>query len=705
MNSENKTPNHLVGETSPYLKQHIYNPVDWYPWGKLAFDKAKSENKPIFLSIGYSTCHWCHVMAHESFEDEKIAQYLNEHFVSIKLDREERPDLDQIYQHVIQMMGRRGGWPLSIFMTPDKKPFFAGTYFPNIRKYGMDSFSEVLEKIVSLFEKRQHDVVHTGNQLIDALGKISTKSDPAGVDEITMDMLELAMVSLEPSFDSYNGGFGAAPKFPNFPTLLFIIREIAENSTLNPNKYTRVKKELEHTLDQMAAGGIYDHVGGGFARYSVDDQWMIPHFEKMLYDNALALQVYSEAYYLFQKPRYMDLVRETVDWVIREMYHEKTGFYSAVNADSEGEEGKFYVWTKSELEDIIPPEQRELFFKVYGVTKKGNFEHSTNHLHVVDKKLAEDHKIDFRNILDSLEVIRRKRIPPSLDNKILTSWSSLMIKGLYSAYRILHDSKIKEIAHTVIRSIHEQMFSPEEKILYRVLDANTMIPKIIGHLDDYAYLIQAIFEDFQYFPDPTTMPLIKELLDIAHGQFWDEDDNGFFYSSSLNLDTLIRLKTGSDMPLPNPNSVMAENLLQYHFYIADPDNPTYLERAEQTILPYIETAYSHPTGFGAALIAAQWFLYGSTDLVITDEKKTEEEIYATIHDFFIPRLHLWNKKEIPPELHSFSSKFDLNSKYSFFFCLNFNCLPPTSDWDDICETIERTSNQNFMSFLNFFIIF
>ncbi|TFG17882.1 MAG: thioredoxin domain-containing protein [Promethearchaeota archaeon] len=681
MNSKNAIPNHLVGETSPYLKQHMYNPVDWYPWGKLAFDKAKSENKPIFLSIGYSTCHWCHVMAHESFEDKKIAQYLNEHFVSIKLDREERPDLDQIYQHVIQMMGRRGGWPLSIFMTPDKKPFFAGTYFPNVRKYGMDSFSEVLEKIVSLFEKRRHDVVHTGNQIIDALGKISTKSDSTGVDEISMDMLELAMVSLEASFDSYNGGFGAAPKFPNFPILLFIIREIAENSTLNPNKYTRVKKELEYTLDQMAAGGIYDHLGGGFARYSVDDQWMIPHFEKMLYDNALALQVYSEAYYLYQKPRYRDLVRETVDWVIREMYHEKTGFYSAVNADSEGEEGKFYVWTKSELEDVIPPEKRDLFFKVYGVTEKGNFEHSTNHLHVVDKKLAEDHRIDFRNILDSLEVIRRKRIPPSLDNKILTAWSSLMIKGLYSAYRILHDSKIKEIAHTVIRSIHEHMFSPEEKNLYRVLDANTMIPKIIGHLDDYAYFIQALFEDFQYFPDPTTLTLIKELLDITYDQFWDGNENGFFYSSSLNLDTFIRLKTGSDMPLPNPNSVMAENLLQYHFYIADPDDPTYLERAEQTILSYIETAYSHPTGFGAALIAAQWYLYGSTDIVITDEKKTEEEIYATIHNFFIPRLHLWNKKEIPLELHSFSRKFDLNSKYSFFFCLNFNCLPPTSDWD------------------------
>ncbi|MHA1454217.1 MAG: thioredoxin domain-containing protein [Promethearchaeota archaeon] len=682
-------PNHLAGETSPYLKQHMYNPVNWYPWGEDAFKKAKDENKPIFLSIGYSTCHWCHVMAHESFENEEIADYLNKNFVSIKLDREERPDLDQIYQHVIQVMGRRGGWPLSIFMTPDMKPFFAGTYFPNVRKYGMDSFPEILEKIVNLYEKHRHDLVHTGNQLLDALGKITSKTVTTNDDGITKDMLELAMVTLEPSFDSINGGFGAAPKFPNFPTLLFIIRQIAENYHNNPKKYQEIKKELENTLDRMASGGIYDHVGGGFARYSVDAQWLIPHFEKMLYDNAMALQVYSEAYYLFQKPRYKEVVRETVDWVLREMYHKKTGFYSALDADSEGEEGKYYVWNKSELEDLIPPENRDLFFQVYGVTDSGNFEHSTNNLHITDAILAEDNKIEFREILNLLYTQRQSRISPSLDNKILTAWSSLMVKGFYSAYKILHDPEIRESAHSVVQSIIQNLFSAEEKILYRVLDAESGNRKIIGHLDDYAYFIQALFDDFQYYPTPTTLNLIQQLIDITHEQFWDVSNKAFFYSSSLNSDILTRLKTGSDMPLPNPNSVMVENLLQYHHYVSDPEEPKYLERAELALLPYIETAYSHPTGFGAALMAAQWYLYGSIDVIISEDNKTDEEIYDFVHDYYIPRLHLWFKKEIPSELQSFSKKFELNSKYSLYFCMNFNCLPPTTDWNVLSEQMNK----------------
>lgn len=689
MKPENKTPNHLSGETSPYLKQHMYNPVDWYPWGNDAFNKAKDENKPIFLSIGYSTCHWCHVMAHESFEDEKTAQYLNENFVSIKLDREERPDLDQIYQHVIQMMGRRGGWPLSIFMTPDKKPFFAGTYFPSVRKYGMDSFSEILEKIVNLYKKRRHDLVHTGNQVIDALEKISLKSRTPSENEITKDMLQLAMVSLEPSFDSLNGGFGGAPKFPNFPTLLFIIRQIAEEYPNHPEKYQNVKKELENTLDKMAAGGIYDHVGGGFSRYSVDAKWMIPHFEKMLYDNAMALQVYSEAYYLFQKPRYKEIIYNTVNWVFREMLHETLGFYSALDADSEGEEGKFYVWKKSELEEIIASPHRDLFFEAYGVSDKGNFEHETNHLYVNNEKLVAQNKDKIESILKLLLSIRKKRSPPSLDDKILTSWSSLMIKGLYSAYRILQDNKIRDVAHNVLKSLTQVMYSTEEKILYRVLNANTKKRKTPGHLDDYAYFIQALYEDFRYYPKTATLNLIQELLDISHQQFWDNQDKGFFYSSSINSDVLVRLKTGSDMPLPNSNSVMVENLLQYHYYISDPNNQKYLGYAEESLLQYIETAYSHPTGYGAALMAAQWYVYGSVDIVITNEEKTDKNINNLIHTYYIPRLHLWYKKVIPDELKSISQKFDLNSKYSLYFCINFNCFPPTSDWDMFIEQLKK----------------
>ncbi len=687
-----RKPNHLKNETSPYLLQHIYNPVDWYPWSKEAFQKAKDEKKPIFLSIGYSTCHWCHVMAHESFENKETSLYLNEHFVSIKLDREERPDLDQIYQNVIQMMGRRGGWPLSIFMTPDKKPFFAGTYFPNERKYGMRSFREILENIVELYENRHHDVTHTANQIFRALSSISEKLSDSDENEIPIDILEHSMISLESSFDSTNGGFGSAPKFPNFPTLLFLIRQIAEYSLTNPNKYLNIKKELEHTLDQMAAGGIFDHVGGGFARYSVDSQWIIPHFEKMLYDNALALQVYSEAYFLFQKNLYKEIVRKTVDYVLRDMYLTDVGFYSALDADSEGEEGKYYVWKKSELEEIITSEKKDLFYEAYGVSDGGNFENSTNHLHLINQELAFENKNEFAKIFSTLLKIRNNRIPPSLDNKILTSWSSLMVKGLYSAYRILDDIKLKNIAHNVLESLKKYQFSSEEKVLYRVLDENTKNHKIPGHLDDYAYFIQALFDDFLYFPKSSTLNLIKLLIEIVQEQFWDSSSHGFFYSSSLNKDLLARLKTGSDMPLPNPNSIMAENLIQYHNYISDAENLLYLEQAKKSLLPYIDAAISYPTNYGALLLSIQWYLNGSIDLVITNEQKHSDEIFQLINSYYIPRLHLLYKKQTLEDMRSLSIKMRLDSKYYYYFCLHFNCLPPTKSWEGFIQLL----NQNLI---------
>jgi uncharacterized protein YyaL (SSP411 family) len=337
-----------------------------------------------------------------------------------------------------------------------------------------------------------------------------------------------------------------------------------------------------------------------------------------------------------------------------------------LDADSEGEEGKYYVWEKSELEKIIPLDKQEVFFQAYGVTKEGNFEHSTNHLYVSDEELVRKHRAEFKDILESLRSIRKKRIPPSLDNKILTSWSSLMVRGFYSANRILQDPEIRKIAHIVVESIFKRLFSGEDKILYRVLDTTSGQHKILGHLDDYAYFIQALFEDFQYYPTQDTFLLIKNLIEIVQEQFWDEENKGYYYSSSLNSDVIKRLKTGSDMPLPNPSAVMAENLLQYHFYAGDTTDLSSLKQAEQALLPYVETA---------------WYLLGSMDIIITDEKKSEEEVINFIHNNYLPRLHLWIKREVFPELIAFTSKFSFNSKYSLYFCKNFNCLPPTKDWD------------------------
>ncbi|MBN2156274.1 MAG: thioredoxin domain-containing protein [Candidatus Lokiarchaeota archaeon] len=681
----NRTANHLAGESSPYLKQHMYNLVDWYPWGELAFLKAKEEDKPVFLSIGYSTCHWCHVMAHESFEDEKTAQYLNDYFISIKLDREERPDLDQIYQHVIQMMGGRGGWPLTIFMTHGKKPFFAGTYFPNVRKFGMRSFTEILQEIVKLYQTRRHDIEHTGNQVLDTLTKISRPTSPDN-DEITHNILERAMESLASSFDSTFGGFGTAPKFPNFTSLLFIIRQIAEFEKTQPNKYEIIKEELENTLDHIANGGIYDHVEGGFARYSVDQQWIIPHFEKMLYDNALAIQVYSEAYYVFQKARYKEVVRETINWVINHMYSEGNGFYSALDADSEGEEGKYYVWKKTELEKIIPTEMQKLFFQAYGVTEIGNFEHNTNHLYISDEELVEKYKNEFTQILKSLHSIREKRIPPSLDLKILTAWTSLMISSFYSAYRILNDPKIRIIAHMIVESISQRLYSPKEQILYRVLDPESGIRKTIGHLDDYAYFIQALLVDFQYYPNRATYSLIRNLIEIVETQFADRENQGYFFSSKLNTDVSIRMKLGSDMPLPSPNAVMAENLLQLYYYTGE---ETLLHKAEFALLSFIDQAHTHPTGYGAVLLSLQWYLYGSIDIVILDKSKSVEHMITFIHTFYTPRLHLWYQEKVLPELRALLEKFSFNDKYSLYLCKNFQCFTPTDDWSAFINLMKR----------------
>ena len=677
--------NHLAGETSPYLKQHVHNPVDWYPWGNKAFRKAKNENKPIFLSVGYSSCHWCHVMAHESFEDEKTARFLNEHFVSIKLDREERPDLDQIYQHVIQMMGERGGWPLSIFMTPEKKPFFAGTYFPNVRKYGMRSFLEILQNVVESYKKRKNDLEHTGNQVLDTLEKMVSLTT-ANKDELSKDILELAMANMEPAFDTKNGGFGGAPKFPDFAILLFIIRQIAEYEKIQPEKYKIVKENLETTLDRMATGGIYDHVGGGFARYSVDEQWMIPHFEKMLYDNALAIQVYSEAFYLFQKARYKELVRETVNWVIQEMYCAGKGFYSALDADSEGEEGKYYVWTKSELQKIVPYEKQNRFFQAYGVTEKGNFEYNTNHLYIADESLVQKYGDEFKDILQSIYSIRHKRVPPSLDDKILTAWTSLMITGLYSAFRILLDPTIKQIAHIVTQFVSDYMYSSNERILYRVFDPNTKKRKIMGHLDDYAYFIQALFEDFQYYPQSVTFDLIKNLIQAVEGQFGDTRNNGYFYSSGLNSDVVTRMKISSDLPLPSANAVMVQNLLRIFFYTGE---QKYFHSAENAFRLHSESIISHPTAYGAFLISVQWYLFGPIDIVVLDTTKSREEVIKHLHKFYSPRLHLWYQSEILPELKSLLNKVSFHSKYTLYFCKNYNCFTPTMDWMRFTDQLKQ----------------
>lgn len=683
----------------------MYNPVDWYPWGDLAFEKAKKEDKLIFLSIGYSTCHWCHVMAHESFEDQQIADYLNEHFISIKLDREERPDIDHEFQYVVQMMGKSGGWPLSVFLTPDIKPFFGGTYFPKTARFGMIGFLDLIQRIYEAFRQHRKEIQEAGQRIIEALNDLNSEIINYEIESSKFDIdehiIDLSISKIQKEFDLKNGGFGTSPKFPDYPALMFLIRQVSEYEKKNPTKYENIKKFLQLTLTKMADGGIYDHIGGGFSRYSVDDKWIIPHFEKMLYDNAMALSVYSEAYKIFKIDNYKKITREIFEWLKKEMYLKNIGFYSAIDADSEGSEGKFYVWSKSEIDSIIFDDDRYIFFKAYGITTAGNFDHGLNVLNRVmkDEDLAKEFGLDIKDIRQKLKriketlyQIREQRIHPFIDSKILVSWNSLLVSGLYSAYSILKDDEIKEIAHSILNFIRNDIYDQKENILYEVYDPQSKLKKNIGTLETYANFIQALFIDQIYYPNDSNFILIKGLIESVINQFFDKDKNDFYLSSNLRKDLLTRIKSGSDMPIPAPNGVMIENLLQYFYYT---NEQSILEGIEIGLKRYIPNAIRNPNMYGAHLMALQWYLYGSSDIaVVFKDDLNIIEIYQLISNYFIPRLHLQISKPERINIAQFKEKGLLNNSITFYICNNFKCEPPTNNKNVFIESL----NSHFLNF-------
>ncbi|HZG71667.1 MAG TPA: thioredoxin domain-containing protein, partial [Chondromyces sp.] len=478
--STNKKTNRLIAEKSPYLLQHAYNPVDWYPWGDEAFDKAKKENKPIFLSIGYSTCHWCHVMERESFENEEVAKLLNDHYIAIKVDREERPDIDSIYMNVCQMMNEgHGGWPLTIIMTPDQVPFYAGTYFPKNSHYGRPGMTEMLPQLARVYHEESHKITETTEQVMNAL----QHTHQTDREEIKEEVLHEAFAQLKGQFDGIHGGFGQAPKFPIPHQLMFLLRY--HQLTGNELALQMVTK----TLDSMASGGIYDHVGYGFARYSVDEMWLIPHFEKMLYDNALLLHVYAEAYQLTKAERYKRICYEIIEFVQREMTNEQGGFLSAVDADSEGEEGKFYVWTKEEVIRVLGEEDGEVFCSVYDITEEGNFE-GENIPNLIRSDIGQWEiyfGMELDELNDLLEHARRKlfherdkRVHPHVDDKVLTAWNGLMIAALAKAGAVFEDATILQSARRSVQFIEKNLWK-KEALFARWREGEE---KFFGYLDD-----------------------------------------------------------------------------------------------------------------------------------------------------------------------------------------------------------------------------
>ena len=668
--------NRLIDETSPYLLQHAHNPVNWYGWDSDALQKAKDENKPIFLSVGYSACHWCHVMAHESFENNDVAEFMNKHFVNIKVDREERPDIDDIYQKVCQIATGQGGWPLSIFLTPDQKPFYAGTYFPVLDSYGRPGFGSICRQLAQAWNEKPKDVEKSAESFIDALNKtekitIPTKLERALLDEAAMNLFQLG--------DSTYGGFGSAPKFPNAANISFLFRYA---KMANLPEFTDFALK---TLNKMARGGIFDQIGGGFHRYSTDSKWLVPHFEKMLYDNALIPVNYCEAYQITKDPLYLNVVEKTLDFVLREMTSSEGGFYSTYDADSEGVEGKFYVWTKREIKEILGKDA-DLFCLYFDVTDGGNWEGNNilcNNLNPSNIAFnfgiseSEVHQI-ITSCSEKLLNTRSKRISPGLDDKILVSWNSLMITAFTKGYRVTNDIRYLDAAKKCISFIEKNLFVDGN--LLRTFKKNTA--KINGYLEDYSYFINALLDMFEIKPDSK---YIESALKLGHhliDHFWDSDNNSFFMTSDNHEKLIIRPKSNYDLSLPSGNSVSSFVCLRlYHFS----QEQVFLDIAKKIMESQAQIAAENPFGFGYLLNTLSLYLESPTEITIINSENTE--LCKSLFTNYLPNSFMVTI-ENPEQLNNLSqypffTGKSFENKTSVLICKNFSCSLPLHTLDDV----------------------
>ncbi|MGB0088895.1 MAG: thioredoxin domain-containing protein [Planifilum fulgidum] len=686
-----KKPNRLIREKSPYLLQHAHNPVDWYPWGEEAFEKAKREDKPIFLSIGYSTCHWCHVMERESFEDEEVARVLNRDFVAVKVDREERPDVDHVYMTVCQAMTGQGGWPLTVIMTPEKKPFFAGTYFPKRSRYGRMGLLEILERVADAWKRRRGDLLRAGDRVAEAIRDYMNSADRG---ELTEAVLEEAYQQLSAQFDERYGGFGQAPKFPRPHDFLFLLRHFKRTGE------ERALKMVEKTLEAMRRGGIYDHLGYGFARYSVDERWHTPHFEKMLYDNALLALAYLETYQVTGKAVYSRVAREIFTYVLRDMTAPEGGFYSAEDADSEGEEGKFYVWTPEEIREVLGEETGRLFCECYDVTEEGNFE-GKNILHRIDISLssvAARHGMSEEELERILEEARGKlfrarerRVRPHRDDKILTSWNALMIAALARGARVLGDEGYADAAEKAARFILRRMRREDGRLLARYRDGEAAI---LAFLDDYAFLAWGLMELYEatlridYLRQAAD--LTREMIDL----FGDKEEGGFFFYGADGEELLTRPKEIYDGATPSGNSVAAYNLIRLARLLAD---PRLEEEAERQLRAFAGTIRQAPMAHTFFLTAVQFALGPTREIVVAGdpEQADTRNMLETVGRMFLPDA-VWVCRPEGPEAAEVEKLIPYVREYwaqggkaAAYVCENYACRAPVTDPEALREALER----------------
>ncbi len=638
--------NHLNDATSPYLLQHAETPVDWYPWCEEAFKKAKAEDKPIFLSIGYSTCHWCHVMAHESFEDNPTAEILNRHFISIKVDREERPDIDSVYMSVCQAFTGSGGWPMSIFMTWDKKPFFAGTYFPVYSRYGMPGFSDLLHVITKQWNDNRTELLQSAEEIMVYLKRSETITE---VKE--NNLIEDAVRLLKQNFDSIHGGFGTAPKFPTPHNLLFLMLYAIQNQ--NTDALQMAKK----TLLQMRKGGIFDHIGYGFSRYSTDKYFLIPHFEKMLYDNALLIMAYSAVYSMTQKKLYLDTAEKTAEYILREMTFPDGGFYSAQDADSEGVEGKYYTFTLQEIMDILGEEKGKQFAHTFDITASGNFE-GVNIPNLLKSNALES---DFSEEIQKLYDYRKKRTKLHLDNKILLSWNALMIVALSMLCRVSHKEKYLQVAKNAERFIEQNLCNSLQ--LFTSWRNGKRSEK--SFLDDYAFYIASLMELYNSTLNKAYLEKAEQFCDEAVRRFTDCQNGGFYLCEADHTELFMNPKETYDGAIPSGNAVMAYNFVRLYQLT---EEEKYCTLAEQQLAFLATQVQDYPAGHSMFLLAK-----------LLHENPPEHIVIAMKQDSDLQEI----QKQLPflANISVVRNSIDYplkDDKVTYYVCKNHVCMPPTN---------------------------
>ncbi len=671
-----RQPNRLIHEQSPYLRQHAHNPVDWYPWSDEALARARGENRPILLSIGYSACHWCHVMERESFENEVIARLMNEHFVPIKVDREERPDLDQIYMDAVQLMTGRGGWPLTVFLTPDLKPFYGGTYFPPEDRQGMPGFRRVLSAIADVFENKPADVRVTVERLSRAMVEANRQVEPG---TIKPGIVAAAARGLAQHYDPRYGGLGGAPKFPNtFVFSLFL-------TVFHENRDPQLAEMVRNTLTKMAKGGIYDQLGGGFHRYSVDERWLVPHFEKMLYDNALLARLYLDAGRALDQPEFLEIARETLDYLLREMNAPEGGFYSSQDADSEGEEGKFFVWTRAELDDVLGDDLAPLAARYFNVDEVGNFE-GRNILHrTID--LAEAARLFRLSEQQAAAAIgrartllfeaRAKRVHPGRDDKILAAWNGMAISALAEGYRALGEARYLESARRAADFVMERMWDGSR--LHRSYKDG--VARFNGYLEDYALIAGAMLDVYQAAFDRRYLDHAITLAEVMLEQFEDHENGGFYFTSDDHEALIIRPKPIFDGSTPSGNSAAVMTLLRLYAHTSD---DRYLKSADMTLCCYASMMERQPFAFAHMLEALDLYERSAQEIVLISEQADAALPLwlRAIGRTYVPGLAL--SRIAPDEALSnvpegLRGKTQIDHRLTAYLCRNRACSPPFTD--------------------------